>query len=292
MTAADDAPAPAFLGLEPPDSDLATAAAVVLPVPYDGTSTWRKGADRGPRAILDASTAVEWYDIETGTEVHRRGIATETPVTWAGTPEGLADAVDRRVDAILERDQLPVVLGGEHSVAIGAIRAAARRFPGLTVLQLDAHADTRERYEGSTHNHACVMARVREWCPIVQVGLRSVDASELPALVPERVFWAHEMARTGSRDWMDRAVGLLADPVWVTIDLDVFDPAYLPATGTPEPGGLDWWTVTQLLGRVAARRRVVGFDLVELLPLAEHHASDFLAAKLAHRLLSAIFAGR
>jgi agmatinase len=206
-------------------------------------------------------------------------------------PERLADLVDGEVAGLLERGRLPVVLGGDHSVAIGAIRAAARLRPGLSVLQIDAHADTRDQYQGSHFNHACVMARAREWCPVVQVGIRAVDRSEVAQLEPHRVVWAHEIAATGADTaWMDDALSPLDDPVWVTIDLDGFDPSLVPATGTPEPGGLDWYQVTGLLERLTQRRTVVGFDVVELLPTKEHWASAFLAAKLVYRFLSMIFA--
>jgi len=274
--------------------DPATAAIAVLPVPYDRTSTWKKGADRGPDAIIEASHQLEWYDVPTGTDVYRQGIATLEPVMCDDGPEKLADLVDDRISALLESRVLPVVLGGEHSVSIGAIRAAARLRPGTSVLQIDAHADTREEYEGSRFNHACVMARVREHCPVVQVGIRAVDRSEMPGLDPHRVFWAHDIAAAGRSNtaWMDDAVSPLGDPVWVTIDLDGFDPSVVPATGTPEPGGLDWYQVTGLLERVTRRRRVIGFDVVELLPTDEHWASSFLAAKLVYRFLSMIFAYR
>jgi agmatinase len=273
-------------------TDPTTAGIAVLPVPYDRTSTWMKGADRGPQAIIDASHQVEWYDIPTATEVYRRGIATLDPVLCDEGPERLADLVDERVAGLLAGGILPVVLGGEHSVSIGAIRAAARQLPGVSVLQVDAHADTREVYQGSRFNHACVMARVREWCPVVQVGIRAVDVSEMAGLEPHRVFWAHEIAAAGRSDtsWMDDAVSPLGEAVWVTLDLDGFDPSVLPATGTPEPGGLDWYQVMGLLERVARRRRVIGFDVVELLPSDEHWASSFLAAKLVYRFLSMIFA--
>ena len=279
-----------FLDLRAEFRDARRAAAAILPVPYDATSTWKKGADRGPAAILEASTQVELYDVESDTEPHLHGIVTLKPLTVDGPPEAMADAVQARVAGILRQDQLPVILGGEHSVTIGAVRAAAEAFPELSVLQIDAHADTRESYEGSPCNHACVMARARELCPIVQVGIRSLDASERPHLDEERVFWAHEIG-DGDR-WMERAVSLLGPQVYVTIDVDGFDPSLMPATGTPEPGGMSWQQVTGLLGAVAASRRVVGFDVVELLPQPGDHACDFLAAKLVHRFLAMIFAAR
>lgn len=267
------------------------AAASLVPVPYDATSSWVKGADRGPGALLDASQCVELYDIETKSEPWRRGIATLPPIEVDGPPEELAVDVRDVVSVELEAGRTPVLLGGEHSVTIGAIEAAADRFPHLGVLQIDAHADTRESYHGSTHNHACVMARARERCPVVQVGIRSVDPSEVEGLDEERVFWAHDIV--GSDDgWMDEVAELLAPRTYVTVDLDAFDPSVLPATGTPEPGGLDWYEVNGLLRRVARSTDVVAFDVVELAPAPGQHASAFTAAKLTHRFLAEIFAAR
>jgi agmatinase len=274
-----------FLGL-PPDATRGTPGAVILPVPYDGTSTWHKGADAGPRALLEASAAVELYDVETGREPWRDGIRTLPPLACPADPVEMSERVRRAVGEILDGGERPVVLGGEHSVTIGAVEAAADRFDDLTILQIDAHADTRETYEGSTHNHACVMARARERAEIVQIGIRAVDREEMPGLDPARVFWAHEIVPSAEDSWMDRVVDLLTDHVYVTIDLDAFDPSVLPATGTPEPGGLGWYPVNRLLRRVARAATVVGFDVVELLPVPGQHASDFTAAKLVYRLLA------
>jgi agmatinase len=282
---------PRFCELPDELADLDHAVAAVLPVPYDLTSTWKKGADQGPRAILAASHHVEWYDLATRRETCRLGIATLDAVTTDQGPEVLADLVDRRVTEILGRNVLPVVLGGEHSVSIGAIRAAARKRDSVSVLQIDAHADTRETYAGSSFNHACVMARARELCPVVQVGIRAVDISEIPGLEDERVVWGHQINGPEAQpDWVDRALDHLTDQVYVTIDLDGFDPSVVPATGTPEPGGLTWQQAVDLLGQVARTRRVVGFDVVELLPTPGQWASDFFAAKLVYRFLSQIFA--
>ena len=295
-------PSPVFLDLAPEFRDRETAAACILPVPYDETSSWLRGSAAGPAALIAASNYVEVYDIETASEPYRRGIATLPPVEFSGPPDQLSEILRERVGEILTRGQLPIVLGGEHSLTIGPVRAAAARHPGLSCLQIDAHADTRESYDGSPYNHACVMARVREVCPIVQVGIRSLDTAELGGLGGGRVVFAHEIAAergAGSpgeadspleRPWMARAVDLLSDDVYVTIDVDAFDPSVMPATGTPEPGGLFWYEVNQLLSLVARSRRVVAFDVVELLDLPGHHASAFTAAKLVHRFLAEIFA--
>jgi agmatinase len=268
-------------------TDPASAAAAILPVPYDATASWLKGTAGGPAAIMEASQYVEIWDVETASEPWRRGITTLAALEVDDGPEELAREVKQSVGEILDRGQLPVMLGGEHSVTIGAALAAAERFAGLSVLQIDAHADTRESYHGSSYNHACVMARVREVCPIVQVGIRSVDTGEVAGLEDDRVFWAHEIIRDRENTWIPRAVELLTGEVYVTIDVDGFDPSIVPATGTPEPGGLDWYQVTDLLAAVAGRHRVVGFDVVELLP--DHPPSAFTAAKLIYRFLAEIF---
>ena len=272
-------------------ADIDSAKAAILPVPYDKTATWKKGAAGAPEAILEASHHLEFYDVVTGVEPGSWGIATLDPVDFDGPPEELADRVDQRVSDLIERGVLAVTLGGDHSISIGAIRAAARLVPGVTVLQLDAHTDTREEYRGSDHNHACTMNWARKWCPIVQVGIRAVDGPEMPLLDQERVFYAHQICVPGgSNDWVDRVVDLLTEKVYLTIDVDCFDSSIVPATGTPEPGGLDWYQVDALLEQVAKRREVVGFDVVELLPTPGQWASDFLVAKLIYRFLGRIFA--
>lgn len=288
---------PNFLDIDESLSSEDAATIAVLPVPYDATSSWIKGADRGPDALLRASAHVEWFDIETRTEVHRRGIATLPPLKCDAktTPETVAERVRAEVGGLFDRDVFPVLLGGEHSVSIGAIQAAADRYDDLCVLQIDAHGDTREEYLGSAYNHACVMARARERCPIVQVGIRSAERDEVERMDEKRVFFAHDILRRerlGDVAWIDEVVAALTDRVYVTIDMDAFDPSLVPATGTPEPGGLQWGQVNELLSRVASGREVVGFDVVELCPRQGHHASDFVAAKLVHRLLSAVFVNR
>ncbi len=265
-----------------------TARIAVIPAPYDGTSTWLKGADRGPEAIIEASGHLELYDIETDSEVYRRGILTEEPVTGLASPEATIQAVQERVERQLAAGRFPVLLGGEHSVSLGAIRAISRKYKDLSVLQLDAHADLRQEFEGSPYNHACVMARARELAPIVQVGIRSMDASEKAALDPRRVFFAESLARRP--DWIGEVLALLSPRVYLTLDLDVLDPGIMPSTGTPEPGGLGWYETLELLKRLCRERELVGFDLVELCPGASR-APDFLAAKLVYKLLSYRFEG-
>lgn len=270
----------------------ASSAIAILPVPYDGTSTWKKGADKGPAALLEASANMELFDIETRSEVYKRGIHTLPAIRHAGDPEKLAPKVEKAVAKVLADRKFPVTLGGEHSISVGALRAVASRFKDLSILQIDAHGDTREEFHGSKYNHACVMARARELCPITQVGIRAIDASEYPAMDQRRVFWGHDLhGRTDDR-WIDQVVKQQAKNVYVTIDLDAFDPSHVGATGTTEPGGLSWRQVNELIKRISAKRTVVGFDVVELLPAPGQWASEMLAAKLVYRFLSEVFERR
>jgi len=261
---------------------------IILPVPYDETSTWMKGADKGPSAILEASVNLEFYDIETSSEAHLAGIHTVAPVTEKKTPRLLVDAVYERTMSLLMGNKFPVLIGGNHTVSIGAIRAFADHFKDLSVLQLDAHADLRQEYEGSEFNHACVMARAMEVAPVVQVGIRSISAGELPYVDRERIFYAHELYY--DKDLYGMALKRLTDNVYITIDLDVFDPSIMPSTGTPEPGGPVYTELIHFLRDVIRSKNVVGFDVVELCPSPANKAPDFLAAKIIYQLLSYRFA--
>ncbi len=282
--------APPFLGISEEEADFERAKIAVLPIPYDGTSTYHKGADRGPKALLEASAQVELYDIETASEVHHHGIATLAPLIAHSTVEELTEQIKLAVSFLVSEQKFPVVLGGEHSISPGVVSALTEFFNDISVLQLDAHGDTRESYLGSRFNHACAMARIREHVPIVQVGIRAIDASEAPRMDPSRVFWAHDILRAGDNlAWQTQVSKRLTSKVYVTIDLDCFDSSIMPSTGTPEPGGLDWYRVTSLLKRVALEHDVVGFDVVELLPRESNPAPDFLAAKLVHQFLSYCF---
>ncbi len=208
-------------------------------------------------------------------------------ISTTGKPEDLAPLVKKKILSVFEDHKLPVVIGGEHSVSIGAFQAAAETFSNLTILQIDAHADLRDIYEDSRYNHACVMARARELAPVVQVGIRSMSVGEKENMDYTRVFFArHLMNNSG---WQDEAVQMITENVYITIDLDAFDPAYVAATGTPEPGGLDYYTVLDFLRKVNQRSRIVGFDVVELCPAVSLRASDFLATKLIYQLLSYIY---
>jgi agmatinase len=268
-----------------------TAKFVLLPVPYDATSTYVKGSRHGPAAILDASYQLENYDIETGTEPYKAGIYTDKPVTEDSSPEKMVEAVHHRVGKLLTLDKFVVTIGGEHSVSIGAVKAHAEKFENLSVLQLDAHSDLRDEYQGSKYNHACVMARVREFCLIVQVGIRSMDITEKKLMTPGRVFFAEDIyndrsPQDGQAHYINALLEKLSNNVYITIDFDVFDPSIMPSTGTPEPGGLLWYDVLALLKAVCRNKNVVGFDVVELCPKESNKASDFTAAKLIYKMLA------
>ncbi len=262
---------------------LDTSKIVILPVPFDLTSTWIKGADKGPDAILEASANMETFDIETQSEVYTMGIHTAEPLQHLDSVDNMVASVRQRVAECLEKEKFPVLIGGEHSVTIGAVQAHAKHTSNLTVLQLDAHSDLRDAYHDSKYNHACVMARVNELCPSVQVGIRS-ESSEGQKADPDRIFYAKDIYH--HRNWFDAATGKLTDNVYITIDLDVFDPSIMPATGTPEPGGLLWYDVLAFLKKVIETKNVVGFDVVELCPITGQAAPNFLAAKLIYKLLS------
>jgi agmatinase len=278
-----------FCRLPNEDSDYKRASTVVLPIPFDKTSTWLKGADKGPAAIIEASGYLELYDIETDSEVFRKGIFTAKPIL-SSSSSSLLKKTYSVVSHYIRDNKLVTALGGEHSVSVGVTKAYAERYKDLSILHLDAHADSRDSYEGSRYNHACVIARIKEFTRnIVSVGIRSMDVTERAGLDRERMFFAHEIY--GSSRWMNKVIPLLTDTVYITIDLDVFDPGIMPSTGTPEPGGLDWYQVMELLYLVSRSKQIVGFDIVELCP-SSSKAPDFLAAKLIYTLLSYIHANR
>jgi agmatinase len=265
-----------------------TAAIAILPVPYDGTSAWIKGADLGPEALLEASANLEFYDIETDSEVYKKGIATLDPVLTNSTPEAMSVDVQSRMESILADGKFPVLIGGEHSVSIGAFRAVAQHYQDFSILQLDAHSDMRDVYEGSSYNHACVMARAKELTDnITQVGIRSSAIEEKKNINPDRIFYAHQLKE--DTKWIQKVSAQLGEHVYITIDLDVLDPAYMPSTGTPEPDGLSYREIINLLKFISYNHHIIGLDMVELCPNHENKAPDFLAAKLIYQFLSMNF---
>jgi N1-aminopropylagmatine ureohydrolase len=264
---------------------------VVLPVPVDRTTSYVGGTRNGPHEILQASSHMELWDEEMQVDVHGIGIFTlpemELPF---GEMEPLVDEIERVAYEVIGRGKFLVALGGEHSITPPLVSATARRYSNLSLVQIDAHADMRDAYMGTIHNHACAMRRCLEFAAITQVGIRSLSTEEAEALprLGSKVFYDHSMRR--DENWMEAVVETLGDSVYVTIDVDGMDPAIMPATGTPEPGGLSWPEITALLRTIAQRRNVVGADIVELSPIPGMVAPSFLCAKLIYKLLTYCFA--
>jgi agmatinase len=276
-----------FGGNTPTTADFETARVVILPVPLDRTTTYVPGTRNGPHEILVASSHMELWDEETQTDVHRVGIFTLPEMEFPFATMGEVVCEIRRVAAeLVSRGKFPIVLGGEHSITPPVVAAVAAKHAGLSVLQIDAHADLRESFMGTPHNHACAMRRTLEYARATQVGIRSLSAEEAAAIpsLNTRIFYDFNMRQ--DPDWIDQVVESLSDIVYVTIDVDGFDPAIMPATGTPEPGGLSWHEGLALLRRVIERRTVVGCDIVELSPLPGNVAPTFMCAKLVYKILS------
>ena len=257
---------------------------VLIPVPFDGTSTWQKGADKGFEAFIEASENMELYDIETDSEVYKNGISILNAITEKSSPEAMVEAVHKSVQHQIKRNKFVTLFGGEHSISIGAIRAFYETYENLTVLHLDAHADLRKEYEGSKYNHACAVYEASQHTNLIQIGIRSMDVSEKLTMDFEKVYFAHEIVQDDF--WMDSALEQMTENVFITLDLDVFDPSIMPSTGTPEPGGLLWNETLEFLNKVFGEKNVVGFDIVELCPNSNNKAPDFLAAKLYYKMLS------
>lgn len=271
-----------YAGIPEKYARLDDAQVVLIPVPYDGTSSWQKGADKGPDAFLDASENMELFDIETRSEVYRKGIYLAPPVTENSSPEKMVEAVQKITKNYIDQEKFVTIFGGEHSVSIGTIRAFNEAFPDLTVVQLDAHADLRPEYEGSKCNHACALHEASKTTNLVQVGIRSMDVSELDHMDENQVYFGDDLYE----NWTEDAIGQMTPNVFITIDLDAFDPSIMPSTGTPEPGGLLWQETLDFLKMMFKKKNVVGFDIVELCPNDVDKSSDFLAAKLYYKMLS------
>jgi agmatinase len=273
-----------YAGIPDEFAKLEQAKIVLIPVPYDGTSTWQKGADKGPEAFLNASENMELYDIETETEVYKQGVFLADAITENASPEAMVDAVHAATKNYIKKNKFVTIFGGEHSISIGTIRAFNEMYPSLTVLQLDAHADLRKEYDGSKCNHACALYEASQTTNLIQVGIRSMDVMETTVMDKEKTYFAHEMALDDT--WTDSAIDQMTDNVFITIDLDAFDPSICPGTGTPEPGGMLWYETLDFLKQVFEEKNVVGFDIVELCPNKVEKSSDFLAAKLYYKMLS------
>ena len=282
-----------FGGIEEDEfSSFENSRVLVLPVAYEGTVSYGTGTGQGAMAIVNASRNMELYDEETDAEVYKIGINTLDEVSPENTPEAMMNVLYAKTRELLDSNKFLVMLGGEHSVSAPVIRAHAERFHNLSILQIDAHADLRDEYDGTPFSHASIMARtVKDLkIPAVQVGIRSISADEarsLDDLPHTKIFWAKDIV--GRTDWIDDAVNSLTENVYLTIDIDGLDPSLVPTTGTPEPGGLGWYEVLALIRKLAEKRRVVGMDLVELSRVEGQEAPAFLCAKLVYKSLAYIF---
>ncbi|MDD5427835.1 MAG: agmatinase [Candidatus Omnitrophica bacterium] len=286
-----------FIALPDEYSSFKKAKVAIMQAPYDKTTTYIHGTASGPAAIIDASRYLELYDDEINQETFKIGIHTAEPLEVEKlSPEEMVAKVYSSTLELLKAGKFPVMLGGEHSVSVGAVKAFKETYPDISVLHLDAHNDLRNEYFGSKLNHGCVARRISEICPLVQVGMRSISKEEKDFLSSQgpgakvKTIDVYDILDTPM--WKDKVTNSLAENVYISIDLDVFDPALMPAVGTPEPGGLGWYEVLDLLRDVAKDKKVVGFDVVELCPIKGQVASDFFAAKLIYRLLGYIFYGK
>ncbi len=261
---------------------------LIVPVSYDETSTWIKGSDKGPAAILEAAPQLEFYDLETDTEVYKHGIHTLDTISGFGSAESMIEAVYKEVDGWLRKGKFVVTLGGEHTVCIGPVKAYAGLIDDLSVLQFDAHTDMRPEYNGSIYNHACAMYQVSKYCPVIAVGIRSMGKCELKHINRQNVILASDVYY--QKNWKERIIKSLTKNVYISFDLDALDPSIMPSTGTPVPGGLQWFDVLEILKEVSLHSNIVGFDVVELCPSEANKAPDFLAATLIYKLLSYKFA--
>src|SRR3954463_11944962 len=278
-------------GTTPTTTDFANARVVILPIPLDRTTSYVPGTRNGPHEILVASSHMELWDEETGTDVHSIGIFTMPEMEFPfATMDEVIEEIHRVAAEIVARGKFPVVLGGEHSITAPVVAALASRHAGLSVLQIDAHADLRDSFMGTPHNHACAMRRVLEYARTTQVGIRSLSPEEAAAAptLPTEIFFDFNMRQ--DENWMERVVDSLSETVYITIDVDGLDPSIMPSTGTPEPGGLSWYETLALLRRVIESRNVVGCDVVELAPIPGMVAPNFLCSKLIYKILSYKFA--
>lgn len=272
-----------------PECSLRDALFAVVPVPYDLTSTYQPGSRRGPAAIIEASTNMELYDEELKKETYLAGIHTTSPLAIdARGPKNMINIMHKKIAKFIASNKIPVILGGEHSISLGAVQAVKEKYPRLKILQLDAHADLRESYHGSPYSHACVARRIAEICPLIQVGIRSMSKEEAQYLSQSNVKSYSADFVLENKDWCDLICKDLQGDIYVSIDLDVFDPSIMPSTGTPEPGGLSWSNVLRLLKLVSSSCKIRGFDAVELTPLPGIVAPDFMAAKLIYRFMGYI----
>ncbi|WP_185853302.1 agmatinase [Blattabacterium cuenoti] len=274
-----------FAGISKKYATIEKSKTVLIPVPYDSTQTWKKGSRKGPKAFLSAAEHIELYDIETDSEVYRRGIFLVPPIANNSiSSKEMVQKVYNVTKKYLLKEKFVTLIGGDHSISIGSIRAFGEKYPNLSILHMDAHIDLRPAYKGNPYNHACSMHEASKKYPLIQIGIRSMDILEKKFLQKGNVFYMHEIYKNDL--WMQKAIQKMSKYVFISIDIDVFDPSIAPSTGTPEPGGLDWYTTLKFFKKVFEKKEIIGFDIVELLPNEKESSTDFLAVKLYYKLLS------
>ena len=273
-----------FGGIEDKYCAFESSAVLLQSIPFDGTSTWGKGADLGFDSFLEAAENMELYDIETNSEVYKKGIHILPTIGEDNSPEDVFKKVYQSTKDLLELNKFLTFFGGEHSISIGILKAFYEKYPDITILQLDAHADLRPSYMGSPYNHACAVYDASKHANLIQVGIRSMDSTEVEHMNKEKTWFAEDMFF--SDEWIEKSLKQMTNKVYITLDLDVFDPSIMPATGTPEPGGMLWNPMISYLKRVFKEKNVLGFDIVELAPMEGNPAPNFLAAKLYYKMLS------
>ncbi len=275
-------------------ADYDKAKVVVLPVPYDGTTSYKSGTRDGPHAIIEASRFIEFYDEEAKKNFSEIGICTLDDLEIVDDAKGTIDRVYEATKVLIGEGKKFVMLGGEHSLTSGAVRAFREKYDNLSVLHIDAHSDMADLNGESKWDHGCVARRVHEMCPMVLVGIRSLAEDHVPYLEKNQIpiFWAHEILASKDDKWMDDAISKLTENVYLTIDLDALDPSIMPSVGTPQPGGFDWFTFLKFMRKLSKKRNVVGFDAMEFMPIPGMHAPDFTAAKLVYKLIGEFYYGR
>lgn len=273
-----------FLELSDNFSNYRKSQAVILPLPYEKTTSYLKGTGKGPDAIIKASVQIESYDDELG-NIFKPGICTLNPLRIESRPEPMVREVRKRVLELLDDGKFIAVLGGEHSITSGIVSAFKEKFKDISVLQIDAHSDLREEYQGSRHSHACAMKRVLDICPVVPVGIRSMSSQEAEFAKKNnyRIFWAKDIV--GNDKWHNEAMSLLSKNIYITFDLDGLDPSIMPSVGTPEPGGLGYYETLKFLREVFRKKNVAGFDIVELCPRKFDVISDITAARILYKMI-------
>jgi agmatinase len=281
-----------FCGIEDNYSSWERSGIEILPVPYDLTTSYKSGTAKGPKAIIDASKYMEAYDDETGKEICKFGIHTAEEIKSSNPePEHIIKKVEKKISSILDAGKFPVILGGEHSITLAPVRAFKKKIKNFSVLQLDAHRDLRDSFQGSKNSHACIAKRIIELAPLTQVGIRSLSKEEADKKYKNlKTFFMKDMIN--NKNWIEDVIDSLdSGRVYVTIDMDAFDPSIMPSVGTPEPGGMGWYETLALLKQLSRKKEVIGFDIMELAPIAGNVSPDFLTAKLVYKFLNYIFLG-